>query len=114
MLISIYLTIAKYDTNILVCPESGVINCQSVITSQYSDIFGIPTSILGLILFILALIFLFRNNDYKFLWTVAGAAAVIYSLVAQALLAEICIYCLSLDLIIVLTAFVAYQKDKTV
>ena len=108
-IVAIYLTISKYDASVLACPESGLINCESVITSQYSTIFGIPTSVLGLVLFVLAPIMLLRRNDTtQFLWSIAGTGAIMYSLGAQALLSMVCLYCLSMDVMIAALILVSY------
>jgi uncharacterized membrane protein len=112
ILVSVYLTISKYDTSVLACPSTGVINCESVITSQYSTIFGIPLSVLGIILFVLAPIMLFKGDDWQFLWALAGGAAILYSLASQALLSEVCIYCLLTDLLIAATIYATYANPK--
>jgi len=50
---AIYLTIAHYtQATILACPTTSFINCDKVTTSSYSEIFGIPVSILGLAFFL--------------------------------------------------------------
>jgi uncharacterized membrane protein len=110
---SIYLTIVHFYSNALACPSTGLINCESVLTSQYSAIFGVPVAILGLILFILAIFMLLKNDDtMKFLWSIAGAGAIVYSLVSQTLLGEVCIYCLALDLIILSLLYITNEKPK--
>lgn len=51
--VSIYLTIIHYSTALsLVCPESGTINCEKVITSPESVVFGIPVAVLGLAFYV--------------------------------------------------------------
>lgn len=109
-LISLYLTIARYNSAVLACPSAGVINCESVITGPYSQILGLPTSVLGMILFALGWIMLFKNGDNKFFWSIAGAGAVVYSLSAQAFEGQICIWCLALDLIIILLVYLSCRK----
>ncbi len=112
ILVSVYLTISKYDTSVLACPNVGPVNCESVITSQYSSILGVPLSILGIVLFVLAAIMLFRGPDMQFLWSLAGGAAILYSLTSQAILAEVCIYCLLTDLLIVATIYATYATPR--
>lgn len=110
---SIYLTIVHFDSSVLTCPSAGIINCESVLTSPYSTIFGIPVAIMGLVLFIVAFFMLLKQNDTMiFLWSVAGAGAIIYSLASQTLLGEICIYCLLLDAIIAGLLYVSNKKPK--
>jgi uncharacterized membrane protein len=47
--VSIYLTIAHFTTaQVLVCADSGAINCTRVTTSAQSRFLGIPVAVLGL------------------------------------------------------------------
>jgi len=46
---SIWLTIVHYNTAVtLACPATSTINCEKVITSPQSIVFGIPVAVLGL------------------------------------------------------------------
>ena len=45
-----YLTIVHFRESLLVC--SGVSDCETVQTSQYAEILGIPVALLGLLCFI--------------------------------------------------------------
>lgn len=46
---SIWLTIVHYNTSVtLACPATSAINCEKVITSPQSVVFGIPVAVLGL------------------------------------------------------------------
>jgi uncharacterized membrane protein len=46
---SIWLTIVHYNTSVtLACPANSTINCEKVITSPQSIVFGIPVAVLGL------------------------------------------------------------------
>ena len=48
-----YLTVAHYSTTVtLACPTKGIINCEKVTNSSYSEVFGIPVAIYGLLFFI--------------------------------------------------------------
>lgn len=46
--LSIYLTITHFDKQLLVCSNSGAINCAKVTTSGESRFVGIPVAFLGL------------------------------------------------------------------
>ena len=106
--LSAYMTIAHYTNTQLACPNTGAFNCEEVTTSQYSMILGVPVALLGLALFLLAvLMVLGRNETLIFLWAFAGAMSVLYSLGSMALIGTICVYCTTLDAIIVLTAIVS-------
>jgi uncharacterized membrane protein len=51
---SVYLTIAHYDTKVsLICPATSFINCEKVTSSPQSMVFGvIPVAVLGLAFYI--------------------------------------------------------------
>jgi uncharacterized membrane protein len=50
---SIWLTIVHYNTSVtLVCPATSTINCEKVITSPQSVVFGIPVAVLGLAFYV--------------------------------------------------------------
>jgi uncharacterized membrane protein len=113
LLVSIYLTVEHYNTSILVCPESGIVNCSTVLTSVYSSFFGIPTAILCVIWFLAAPYALLRGGEsLRFLWSLAGAAGVFYSLTAFALLGAICIWCTTADILIVAILAMTYLVIK--
>jgi uncharacterized membrane protein len=51
--VSIYLTIAHYNTKVtLACPATSHVNCEKVTTSPESVVFGIPVAVLGLTFFV--------------------------------------------------------------
>ncbi len=51
--VSIYLTLVHYTAAVhLACSTTGVINCQKVVTSPQSVIFGIPVAVFGLPFFL--------------------------------------------------------------
>ncbi|MFB6718581.1 vitamin K epoxide reductase family protein [Kribbella sp. NPDC056345] len=53
VLVSAYLTYEHFTAGTtLACPESGVVNCVKVTSSQYSKLFGVPVALLGLLFFI--------------------------------------------------------------
>jgi uncharacterized membrane protein len=54
--VSIYLTIVHYSSGVtLACPDTGTVNCEKVITSPQSVVFGIPVAVLGLAFFVFML-----------------------------------------------------------
>ncbi len=56
--IASYLTLAHYTSVVsLVCPNSGAINCDAVTTSSESYLLGIPVAVLGLVYFVVVLVF---------------------------------------------------------
>ncbi len=62
---SVYLLIIKLSNNKALCIQ-GVGDCWSVNTSRYSEVFGIPLSVLGIIAYavILTLWILLPRNDF--------------------------------------------------
>jgi uncharacterized membrane protein len=113
VVISIYLTIEHYNNSILVCPTSGIVNCSTVLTSVYSSFYGVPTAVLLLIWFIVApFALIHRNDNIKFLWSLAGIVGVAYSLTAFTLLDAICIWCSSADILIIVILAMTYFVIK--
>jgi len=111
IIIAAYLTFAHYDSSALLCPDKGIINCESVITSKFSTIFGIPISLLAVIFFLSAFPIIKRkDSSLIFIWSVIGIAAFLYSVGGMFILNEICIYCSLLDIIILLLIFLINNK----
>jgi len=67
---SIYLTVAHYSQSVvLACPTTSFINCAKVTSSSYSEVFGIPAPLLGLVFF--TLLFIIELPTFwsrKYLW----------------------------------------------
>ncbi len=50
--ISAYLTVVHYQGIAPICPaHAGIIDCEAVVTSQWSAILGVPVPVLGLVFF---------------------------------------------------------------
>jgi uncharacterized membrane protein len=111
-----YLVAVQLSPGLLYCYTSGPFNCAGVLESAYSHVFGIPMSFLGLIWSIIAFYIFIksRNSTLHFIWIIAGAGGVLYSLTAMTLLWEICEYCLALDVLISLTIITFLWKWKAV
>jgi uncharacterized membrane protein len=109
--VSIYLTIAHYNTSVsLVCPATGGINCEKVTTSPESVVFGIfPVAVLGLAFYVfLAAItspWAWRAPWPVVRWARAGSVIVGMGFVLYLLYAElfsigaICLWCTSVHVI---------------
>ncbi len=115
--ISVYLTAYHYAGIPLVCSDKGVINCNNVLNSPISYIFGIPIAVYGIPFFAveLALSLFTRNRDAVMLWNVLGIAMVAYFVYLEYRIGNICIWCTSVHVIVVaLLGLSAYQlvKDK--
>ena len=101
---TIYLTIAHYSTVVsLVCPDKGIINCAKVTSSSYSEIFGVPVSLFGLIFFIgmlvLQLPMLWRSTNNlirngRLAYSLVGLATIFWFVYVEFhRLNAICLYC---------------------
>ncbi|HET9898426.1 MAG TPA: vitamin K epoxide reductase family protein [Streptosporangiaceae bacterium] len=105
--VSIYLTIAHYDTAVgLSCPDTGVVNCLKVTTSSQSMVFGIfPVAVLGLAFYVfMALV----NSPFGRRWDrrevnlarlgsiVVGMGFVLYLVYVEVVqIGNICLWCTS-------------------
>ena len=108
--VSIYLTIAHYNTAVtLACPATSTINCEKVTTSPESILFGIPVAVLGLAFYV----FLAVVNSpwaWRITWpplrwarvgsVVVGILFVLYLIYAELFsIRAICLWCTSVHVI---------------
>ncbi|HIH50028.1 MAG: vitamin K epoxide reductase family protein [Candidatus Micrarchaeaceae archaeon] len=103
---SVYLTIVHFAPGALYCPTIGTtVNCESVLGSSLSAVFGIPIAVLGLVWFVAAFLFLLfgHNKIVKNVWMLFGAGGILYSIVGQTIIGKICIYCSLLDIFLALS-----------
>lgn len=101
---SAYLTVVHFMPSALKCPTlATVVNCEDVLTSNFSAVFGIPIAILGLVWFVASLLFLTlgHNKVIKNIWMMFGVGGVLYSITAQTIIGKVCIYCTTLDILII-------------
>jgi uncharacterized membrane protein len=106
---SAYLTLVHYTNLPLYCPQGGIVNCVQVTTSVFSQVAGIPIALgglvwfigLGMLVFVLPKIKVLRN-----VWIILGLGGVAYSIIGQAILGEICEYCVLLDVMILLSVYI--------
>jgi uncharacterized membrane protein len=71
--VSIYLTIAHFDTKVvLLCAAKGIVNCEEVTTSPESVVFGIfPVAVLGLAFYVFLTAI---NSPWAWRWQQRGPA----------------------------------------
>jgi uncharacterized membrane protein len=105
--VSIYLTIAHYDTSVsLACPDTGVVNCAKVTSSSESMVFGIfPVAVLGLAFYVFMAAVNsplgWRWNRREVSWlrlgsVVIGMGFVLYLVYAEVIqIGNICLWCTS-------------------
>lgn len=112
-----YLTVAHYSTGTqLACPETGVVNCAKVTTSDQSMIVGVPVALLGLLFFVGMLVLCLpplwgsRARPVRLLrlaGAVAGVLMVLWLIFVELFLVEaICLWCTAVHAI-ALALFVA-------
>jgi uncharacterized membrane protein len=105
-----YLTIAHFSQSVvLACPENSFINCAKVTSSSYSEIFGIPVPIFGLVFFITLFIIelpIFWTKKYLWLknlrttFVSIGMVSVLWFVYVELdKLHAICLYCTGVHLL---------------
>jgi uncharacterized membrane protein len=108
--VSIYLTIAHYDTGVTIaCSDKGLVNCAKVTTSSQSMVFGIfPVAVLGLAFYT----FMVAINSPLGWWfnqplvrwarlgsVIVGMGFVLYLVYAEVIqIGNICLWCTSVHL----------------
>lgn len=102
--VSTYLTIAHFTTpDLLVCTQTGLVDCASVTTSRWSVVLGIPVPLLGLVWFlgmlVLSLPVAWRSprrevHLARLLAAVAGIGFVLWLIYAElVLVGALCLWC---------------------
>ena len=95
-----FLTIEHYQNRIPPCTTAG---CETVLTSPYSSMFGVPVALLGMIYYLVIALGLFAHIEGKhepslravLLLTVCGFLMSMWFIGAQAFLIHAwCLYCL--------------------
>src|SRR6185312_11540258 len=126
--VSIYLTVVHYQgSDLLACPNTGVVNCVKVTTSNNSYLFGtqIPITIPGMLWFIvsgamalIALLAIWNNRREPsrlrlahLLWGAAGMVfvlALVYAEIVQ--LHSLCEWCTVVHLLTLATFLIALNR----
>ncbi len=108
-----YLSIEHFYPGVLACPNTSVIDCTTVLTSSYSSVFGVPLAFFGLGWIIIMLGIAARKTRISAflapIWYIFGAFGIAYSLTAQYFIGKICIYCMTLDAVIMLVILIAIK-----
>jgi uncharacterized membrane protein len=107
---SIWLTIVHYNSSVtLICPANSTINCEKVITSPQSIVFGIPVAVLGLAFYLFLAV---ANSPWAWRMTwppvryarvasmVVGIVFVLYLVYTELFtIKAICLWCTSVHVI---------------
>jgi uncharacterized membrane protein len=107
---SIWLTIVHYNTSVtLACPATSTINCEKVITSPQSVVFGIPVAVLGLAFYVFLCVvnspWAWRMTWPPVRWSrvgsmVVGIVFVLYLVYTELFtIRSICLWCTSVHVI---------------
>jgi uncharacterized membrane protein len=113
LLTSAYLTYTHFDASALVCSADAVIDCETVTTSEQSELLGIPVAFLGLAFFafltVICLPFAWRVDALRWVRLAAvgiGVLMVVYLVAAEFLIiGKICLWC---TVVHVITLALAY------
>lgn len=114
---SAYLTILHYKHGIPPCIQG--LGCETVLTSQFSTIFGIPVALLGSIYFLFLIFVILSNQNlnlfryFKFFAFLGVVVSVFFFYTQAFILHAFCQYCL-LSEVIILAIFILsfFSKEK--
>lgn len=108
---SLYLTYIKLSSNPHICSFA---QCDKVQLSQYSEIFGIPVAVLGIIYYMILFIGINKKLDYFnkiwIMWGVMFSSALTY--LQLFVVKAICGWCLLSFANILIIAFLYFSKQK--
>jgi uncharacterized membrane protein len=125
IVVSAYLTTVHYSDAPLVCSSGGVVDCERVLTSSYSEVLGLPWSLGGVVWFTvsggLAVIAWLRAPEPEWLqpgqlvWSLLGLAVALYLIGVEVVEVEkICLWCSVLHLLIVLMLLLTLLRTPQV
>ncbi len=109
--VSIYLTIAHYNTKMVIaCPATSTLNCEKVTTSPESVVLGIPVAVLGLAFYLFMIVatspWAWRAKLPALRWArlgsvIVGMVFVLYLIYTEliTLNVTICLWCTSVHVI---------------
>ncbi len=120
-----YLTSVHYASVPLACSASGVINCEQVLSSRYSEVLGVPWSVGGILWFatsgLLAAWALIRAPEppalhpAQVVWGLIGLAVAVYLIgVELVALKHICIWCSSMHVLIIVALLLVLFRTPAV
>jgi uncharacterized membrane protein len=126
--ISLYLTIDHFQGTLPSCPATGFVDCKKVTTSEYSYLFHVPVSLLGLLFYtgMVAINWppLWRSPIRAIGWVrlamvVGGVGFVLYLLAAELFsIKAICLWCTGVHIdtfilfVLVVTSFPAMTSHS--
>ena len=102
---SVFLTYEHYALTSYGCPISPWINCLAVTTSKYSEIWGVPLSLLGSLYYAVLFFFLMKSKEkmFRHFFILVSSFGVLFSLyliyIQMFAIGLFCLYCLASALI---------------
>lgn len=114
VLVSGYLTLLHYDTEIpLVCSSGSLVNCEQVLTSPSSMVLGIPVAAFGMAWFLVALGLAWGSlrprpgleppglRTSALAWTGLGTASVLWLIYQElGVVGKVCVWCTIVHLLV--------------
>jgi uncharacterized membrane protein len=110
VIVAAYLVYVHFRPGALVCAEGSVINCSAVLTSSFSSILGVPLAVLALLWFAVAIALEYIKNNARKVWAILGIAGFAYSIAAMSMLGKICVYCSTIDAILLIYIIVIFRR----
>ncbi|MCL4508071.1 MAG: vitamin K epoxide reductase family protein [Chloroflexi bacterium] len=119
--ISLYLSAVHLSSQVtLYCSQSTLVNCERVITSPASIVFGIPVAFFGVAWFLGMLLLLLAGQrlilpQIRLLWAIGGVGAVLYLIYTELFtIGVICLWCTSVHVLTVLifALLVLFPDDR--
>ena len=109
--VSLYLTYSKLTSTPLLCLDAG---CNKVQNSQYSEIFGIPVAIFGILFYFALFILVYKNKlKYAKFWALWGIIFSTYLTYLELFVIDaICTWCV-ISFIIVILIFILLVFTKS-
>ncbi|MBL8029767.1 MAG: vitamin K epoxide reductase family protein [Candidatus Doudnabacteria bacterium] len=105
--VSVYLSVAKAMSISVPCDITG--GCESVLSSKYSEIMGVPLSTVGIVYFSLILVTALLANHYRkaqkaLTWFLAAGSlgSLVFLFLQFFVIRAVCQYCLLTDLTTIL------------
>lgn len=110
VLVSAYLTFEHFTASTtLACSDNGVVNCQKVTSSTWSQIAGVPVALAGLAFFLAMMLlcaptrWAARTRAIRLIGVLAGTAMVLWLIYVELFLVDaICLWCTAVHAITVL------------
>ena len=108
--ISVYLSIVHLTSTVkLYCPQSSVVNCETVVTSPSSVVVGIPVAYYGVAWFVVMLVLLAVPSESRgwglarLVWAGLGVLTVLYLLRTELfVIGAICLWCTAVHVLVLL------------